>query len=141
MHIRFLPTLLLFTLVSVFAFSQSSTSGSITGVVTDPSGAVVPNAKVTITSDATGQVLNTTTNGERFYRFAFLQPGSYTLTTTAPEKNDNDPASTLNVKNRRVSSIRYEFWYRAAVTNCKFAENTKGFSIGNRAQIVVSELH
>ena len=64
-------------------FPQSVTSGDIVGVVTDPSGAVIPNAKVTATNDNTGAVHNATTNGEGFYRFSFLQPGPYTVTTTA----------------------------------------------------------
>jgi hypothetical protein len=80
---RFLPKLLLFALISALAFSQSSTSGDINGVITDPSGAVVANAKVTATNDTTGQVLTVTTNGEGVYRFSFLQPGSYTVGATA----------------------------------------------------------
>ena len=76
----------LFLLVALFqlpAFSQSITSGDIAGVITDPSGAVVPNAKVTATSDNTGVSHSTTTNGEGFYRFSFLQPGPYTVSVTA----------------------------------------------------------
>src|SRR5215472_4681275 len=80
---HFFKLLLLCTLISVFAYSQSTTSGDITGVVTDPSGAVVSGAKVTATSEATGAVVNTTTNGEGFYRFSFLKPGSYTVAVNA----------------------------------------------------------
>src|SRR5215467_2842425 len=81
---RFIPKLLLLCLLlSALAFSQSSTSGDLSGVITDPSGAVVPNAKVTATSDGTGQVFNTTTNGEGFYRFSFMKPGSYTVAASA----------------------------------------------------------
>src|SRR5215469_16585706 len=64
-------------------YGQSVTSGDIAGVVTDPSGAVIPNAKVTATNDATGAVQNTNTNGEGFYRFSFLQIGSYTISANA----------------------------------------------------------
>ena len=60
-------------------FSQSITAGDIAGVVTDPSGAVVPQAKVTATSDSTGAIRATTSNGEGFYRFSLLTPGSYTV--------------------------------------------------------------
>jgi outer membrane receptor protein involved in Fe transport len=75
--------LLLLTWLSTFVFSQSITSGDIAGVVTDPSGAVVPNAKVTALSDTTGETHTTTTNGQGSYRFSFLKPGSYTLTASA----------------------------------------------------------
>ena len=64
-------------------FSQSITSGDISGVVTDPSGAVVPNAKVVATNDNTGVSHTATTNGQGLYRFSFLQPGPYTITTNA----------------------------------------------------------
>ena len=79
-----LRLLLLCLLISALAFAQSTTSGDLTGVITDPSGAVVPNAKVTATSDGTGQVFNATTNGEGFYRISFLKPGSYTVAASAP---------------------------------------------------------
>ncbi len=61
------------------AFSQSTTAGDISGTITDPSGAVVPNVKVTAKADATGESRTTTTSGEGSYRFALLQPGSYTI--------------------------------------------------------------
>src|SRR5215472_11293854 len=80
---RFLFRLLLFVLISIFAFSQSVTSGDLTGVISDPSGAIIPNAKVTATSDATGQVFNTTSKAEGFYRFSFLKPGAYTIAASA----------------------------------------------------------
>jgi outer membrane receptor protein involved in Fe transport len=75
--------LLLFALISVLAVSQSITSGDISGVVTDPSGAVVPNAKVTVVSDATGETHTANSNGQGVYRFSFLKPGSYTVSATS----------------------------------------------------------
>lgn len=64
-------------------FAQSTTSGDIAGVVTDPTGAVVPNAKVTAKNDGTGATETANTNGEGFYRFSFLQTGSYTVSVSA----------------------------------------------------------
>src|SRR5947209_13409847 len=78
-----LKLFLVMILLSMFAFSQPTTSGDITGVITDPSGAVVPNAKVTATNDATRESHTVTTNGEGVYRFSFLKPGSYTVTALA----------------------------------------------------------
>lgn len=75
--------LFLFTLVAAVAFAQSTTSGDITGVITDPSGAVVTNAKVTATSDATGEAHTANTNAQGFYRFSFLKPGTYTVAASA----------------------------------------------------------
>jgi outer membrane receptor protein involved in Fe transport len=80
--------LLLFAFISALAFSQSTTSGDITGTVTDPSGAVVVNAKITATDNATRESHTATSNGQGSYRFAFLKPGSYTITASAPGFQD-----------------------------------------------------
>ena len=53
---------------------QSATTGALTGTVKDSSGAVVPNATVTVTSVATGQARVTTTSGNGTYTVAFLPP-------------------------------------------------------------------
>src|SRR5579864_3892768 len=81
--IAFLVAVSALALFSLAAVAQSITSGDIAGVVTDPSGAVVPSAKVTATNDNTGVSHSTATNGEGFYRFSFLQPGPYTVTAEA----------------------------------------------------------
>ena len=63
--------------------SQSLTSGDITGTITDPSGAAVPNANVTLKNNDTGTTQTTTSNGTGAYRFALLNPGNYSLSVTA----------------------------------------------------------
>src|SRR4051812_3337031 len=68
--------LLLFSCSALLA--QVST-GSIQGTITDPSGAVLPGAKVTITSQATGQALTVTTNSRGAYISGPLAPGTYTV--------------------------------------------------------------
>src|SRR5215831_4336917 len=78
-----LTAVVLCLISAVPSFAQSITSGDIVGTVTDPSGAVVPNAKVTATNDNTGAVHTTNSNGEGFYRFSFLQPGPYTVSVNA----------------------------------------------------------
>jgi hypothetical protein len=69
---------------SVPVVAQSTVSGAVTGVVTDPSGAVIPGASVTLKSNETAQTKTATTNGQGVYRFGLVQPGSYTVTITAP---------------------------------------------------------
>ena len=54
-------------------------SGSIQGTVTDPSGAVVSGATVSITNKATGQVFKTTTNAAGAYTSGALVPGDYVV--------------------------------------------------------------
>ncbi len=60
------------------AFSQSVT-GSISGVVIDPNGAVVPAAEVTLVNDQTKDKRNQPTNEAGRFNFPSLQPGVYTL--------------------------------------------------------------
>src|SRR6266480_779379 len=73
-------------LLLFFAFVIASAQefrGSITGQVTDPNGAVVAGATVTLKNVATNTQTTTTTNGDGSYDFLFLQPGKYTLTVNA----------------------------------------------------------
>jgi hypothetical protein len=58
-------------------------TGSVTGVVTDPQGAVLPAAAVVATNTATGEVRRAETDEEGRYRFSQLLPGVYTLKVSA----------------------------------------------------------
>ena len=71
-----------FLLLSSLALAQRDL-GTLTGTVTDPSGAAVPNAKVTITEDATGLSYDVTTGANGEYTRPLLKPGTYTLTVEA----------------------------------------------------------
>ncbi len=75
-----LPLLLTSFLCEVSA--QTTTSGSLAGVVTDPSHAVVLDAAVEIKDNAKGTAQSTKTDREGLYRFFFLAPGRYTLTVS-----------------------------------------------------------
>jgi hypothetical protein len=60
--------------------SQTTTSGGLMGVVTDPSNLVVPDATVELSDDAKGTVQSTKTDRTGTYQFFFLGPGKYSLT-------------------------------------------------------------
>src|SRR5580698_7278365 len=62
---------------------QSITAGDVTGTVTDPSGAAVPNAAVTLTSVDTNTSRTAATNAEGSYRFAFVPPGLWKIAVNA----------------------------------------------------------
>jgi hypothetical protein len=64
------------------AFGQTVT-GSITGLISDPSGAVVAGAKVTAKNVATGVETQATTNESGAYTIRFLPIGSYTISVDA----------------------------------------------------------
>src|ERR1700733_1349452 len=63
--------------------AQSITAGDVTGSVTDPTGAAIPGAMVTLTNANTNASQNATTNNEGSYRFAFVAPGAYRVTASA----------------------------------------------------------
>lgn len=65
------------------ARAQSLTSGDITGVVSDPTGASIPNATVTLLSPATGAQRTATTGAHGAYLFSLVQPGTYVLSVKA----------------------------------------------------------
>jgi hypothetical protein len=65
--------------LSISAFSQA-VNGTLLGTVTDSSGAVVPNSKVTITETNTGISHSATTNESGNYTFGNLPPGTYAVT-------------------------------------------------------------
>src|SRR6185436_20175724 len=66
---------------STITFAQSqSASGSIEGSVTDATGAVVPDAKVSARNRQTGFTRDGMTNSEGLYRLPLLQVGDYDLT-------------------------------------------------------------
>jgi hypothetical protein len=70
-------------LTTVVANGQLSGKGAITGTVTDRSGAVIANAEVSAKNDATGISTSTKTTGAGDYNLSNLDPGIYTITTTA----------------------------------------------------------
>ncbi len=73
---------LTFLFLSSLALAQRDL-GTLTGTVTDPSGAAVPNAKVTITEDATALSYDVTTGANGEYTRPLLKPGTYTITVEA----------------------------------------------------------
>ena len=64
--------------------AQSVATGTITGTVTDSSGAVVPNATVVLTDTDTGVSHTLTSSSAGTYTAPFLQPGHYEVVATAP---------------------------------------------------------
>jgi hypothetical protein len=66
------------------AAAQTNISGDISGTVTDPTGAAIAGASVTITSKATGAVKTVTSGGHGEYRVPLLGPGDYALSASAP---------------------------------------------------------
>ncbi|HEX8282386.1 MAG TPA: TonB-dependent receptor [Pyrinomonadaceae bacterium] len=74
---------LLFLLTAALPAFGQVTTGSVNGVVNDPSGASVAGANVTLRNNETGITRNTTSNDDGEYIFPQVEPGHYTLTVEA----------------------------------------------------------
>ncbi|HTW60577.1 MAG TPA: TonB-dependent receptor [Terracidiphilus sp.] len=74
---------LFFLSASALVFSQTATT-SLRGTITDPSGALVPGATVTLTNAADGTSMSTTASSSGSYVFSQISPARYTITVSAP---------------------------------------------------------
>ena len=69
----------LLVLTAPYVWPQATT-GTLNGVVRDPSAAVIPGAAVTLTKTDTGEIFKSTTTATGFYEFQGLVPGPYLVT-------------------------------------------------------------
>jgi hypothetical protein len=96
-------------LIAVLATAQTTIStGSIVGTVTDPQGAVVSGAKVTITNAGTGQAIGLTTNSAGAYNSGPLAPGSYTVQISGPGFRTQSTVITVQVGNTASANARLQ---------------------------------
>jgi len=105
-------------LLSVFltyctpTFAQTQTTGAITGVVTDPSGAVVPGAQVVLKDSGKGATqvtrTETRTSATGVYRFFLLMPGNYTVTASAPGFASAEQSTDVSVGQVSAVNVKLE---------------------------------
>ena len=81
-HSGWLLSVVLGAVLVVEVHAQTTTSGGLSGVVTDPTGAVMPSAQVVIKDIAKGAKQTTITDDRGAYRFSFLLPGRYELSVS-----------------------------------------------------------
>jgi hypothetical protein len=74
----------LFFLTSGVLEAQAPGTGAIAGKISDPSGAVVPRAPVSLVSEETNLSRSLATTSAGFFRATLLPPGSYSLTVEVP---------------------------------------------------------
>ncbi|HTA46744.1 MAG TPA: carboxypeptidase-like regulatory domain-containing protein [Bryobacteraceae bacterium] len=88
---------------------QSAGTGALTGTLTDPSGASIANATVTLTSNETNQARTTMTGADGSYKFSLLPPGNYKVGFSAAGfKTAEVPSVTINVTETPVLDRRLE---------------------------------
>src|SRR5688572_9950742 len=117
-HIRravcLFPALLIFLFVSVA--SAQEFRGTIAGTVTDPNGAAVPGASVTVKNIETNVTSTVTTNDEGAYTVPLLQPGSYTISATGSGfKTSTIENVTVRVDDRLTIDVQLQVGAAAEV--------------------------
>jgi hypothetical protein len=83
-------------------------TGNIEGAVSDPSGAIVPGAKVTITNLGTGQLINLTSNSSGAFNSGALVPGSYRTQVSAKGFSAVEVPVTVLVGNTATVNINLQ---------------------------------
>jgi hypothetical protein len=115
--------------VAAWLHGQNTTSCSITGTITDATGAVVPAVQVAITNQATGLSKTETSNGAGFYDAESLAPGDYSVATTK-----------AGFKTEQIKNIHLEPGQRRGL-NVKLAigSETVSVSVEADAEVVQTE--
>ena len=78
-----LAVLAVFVLLAPFCLGQQLT-GTLSGTTYDTTGALVPNAKVAMRNEASGDERTTVSNSSGYFSITAVQPGTYTVTVSAP---------------------------------------------------------
>src|ERR1700674_5996593 len=88
------------------SFAQTTVgTGSIVGTVSDPSGAVVSGADVTVTNLATGQIIRLTTNSSGAFNSGALIPGDYKTRIAAQRLRPAEVPTTVLLGNTATVNV------------------------------------
>lgn len=88
--------------------AQTIVTGGVNGTVTDPSGAVIAGATITIKNDSTGLTQTATTGANGQFRFTLLKPGTYTLKTTRSGFKTETQSVEVNLGQTTTTTIKME---------------------------------
>lgn len=101
--------------LSLSALAQEETSATVTGQVTDSTGAVIGNASIVVTNTATGQTRTIQSNEEGNYTIFPLIPGTYTISVEQSGFKKTIVNTTLNARDRRPIDLVLEVGDASAV--------------------------
>ncbi|HVF29488.1 MAG TPA: carboxypeptidase regulatory-like domain-containing protein [Pyrinomonadaceae bacterium] len=106
----------LLTLFFVTNISAQEFRGTIAGTITDPNGAVVPGAAVTVKNTETNVAASATSNDEGSYTIPLLLPGTYTVSATASGfKTSTVENVTVRVDDRLTIDVQLQVGAAAEV--------------------------
>jgi hypothetical protein len=116
---------LLFTLVNAGSPLLAQTTvgtGSMVGIVSDPSGAVVSGANIRITNLATGQRINVTTNSSGAFNSGALLPGDYKVQASAQGFSSSETRVTALLGNTATVNVHLQIGPANQVVEVKSSE-------------------
>ncbi|MDE1175712.1 MAG: carboxypeptidase-like regulatory domain-containing protein [Edaphobacter sp.] len=93
--------------LSLPLLAQTSTTGQLTGTVTDPSGAVIAKANITVVNLETGVKRATSTSSQGLFNVPLLDPGLYTVTVSA-HGFDTISRERINLNVGRAISLTFQ---------------------------------
>jgi Carboxypeptidase regulatory-like domain len=102
-------------LVPTLVTAQSTTTGAISGTVTDPSGAVLPEVTVTLKNTEKGFTETVKTNAQGAYQFSLLEPAVYAITVSAPNFKTMNASTTVSVGQNAIVNARLEVGAAGAI--------------------------
>jgi hypothetical protein len=122
---QFFKTIVCCFLISSLSLAQTAT-GSLKGKVADPSGALIPGAKITATS-ASGKKFTASTDDQGKYEIKALSPGSYAVTASATGFN-TDTEQNVNVAAGQAQ--QFDFALSVAAQQEKVEVEAEGATVG-----------
>jgi hypothetical protein len=101
-------SVMLALLVPSVVLAQSTTTGAISGTVTDQSGAVLADVNVALKSVEKGFTQTTKSNAQGAFQFPLLEPGVYTVTISAPNFKTLSATQTVSVEQNAIINAKLE---------------------------------
>ena len=86
-------------------YAQAGATGTVLGTVTDSTGAIIPNVKVTVTNTKTNLAVHTVTSSSGDYLAPALNPGTYSFQPNQRASKNPSPAPFHSRSTRRYVSI------------------------------------
>jgi len=123
----------------IFDFSSSAmaqvVTGTLTGTVVDPNGAVVSGASVTVKSETTGKENSTTTSGDGLFRVPDLPPGKYTVTIAGSGGFSGKAVTGVDVKLGQITDIKVDLAIGSATATVTVTAGTEEIVQRDTSQI------
>src|SRR2546427_4092738 len=108
---------------TVAAMAQVETTSRISGIVTDPTGAVIPGVSVVVRNQNTGAMRDVTTDATGYYSVVSLLPGTYTVTVT---KDGFKKAAVTGQVLDVASPVKLDFTLELGTTSQKVTVSAAG---------------